>query len=73
METLYEDDYTTVEVSKKYGYVTRHYDDTVSVKTRVTINIALKITEDMEQSDDDPNSYPSHYISRHVRELYPTV
>jgi len=73
MEKLYEDDYTTVEVSKKYGYVTRQYTDAKAIRTKMTVATALALVDAMEQADDDPNAMPSHYISRHVRELYPTL
>ena len=73
MKTLYSDNYTIVEVGTKYGYVTRIYNDADDVVTRVPAKTAYTIVDDMIEADNDGTSMPSHYISRHIADIYPTI
>lgn len=72
-KTLWDDEYTTITQTKVRTTVRRHYDDTDDEVTYISNETASKLIRDMIAADDDPNATPSHYLTRHIKEIYPVL
>ena len=73
---LWDDKYTTIKQTAIRTTVTRHYSDTPDVITHLSNDIGNQLISDMHDEDSGAGRFDtmsSHYISRHVRDLYKTL
>jgi hypothetical protein len=70
---LLDDAHTTITQTAGRITVKRHYIDVPDIVTYLANDVGDRLVADMRAADNSEDSVFGHYLSRHVKELYPTL